>query len=75
MPASREQFQSVGLQIVTPREYTAARTIFLKGIDSHIQQKTEEQIKDNIVARYPEWKFDKIIKLPAPTNIKITCSE
>ena len=70
---SKRNFDKEGLEIITPHEYVAARTVFVRGIDAHIRDKSDNEIIDNISQKQPDFKIERLIRLPSKRNIKLIC--
>ena len=50
-PESKQEFTRVGLEIQMPAEYTASRTVFVRGIDEHINTRSEDILKIDIESK------------------------
>ena len=68
---SRETFKREGLEITTPPEYAATRTVFIRGVDSYVRDKPDEEIINNIHHNHPQYSTERVIKLPSNRNIHI----
>ena len=63
-PDNKEIFKRHGFDLLTPIEYNTERTILVKGIDSHMSNMTEDQLKSSIKINNEKKKVNKIIKIP-----------
>ena len=70
---SKEFFLKEGLEIVTPREYVAKRTVFVRGIYINLVENSDMEIASYITLNPPLYSTEKIIGLPSPRNLKIVC--
>ena len=73
-PESKQEFVNAGLEIQTPAEYTASKTVFIKGIDEHISSQSEEILKASIENKHPDMKIERVVKMPSKFNLKLVCN-
>ena len=51
------------------------RTILVKGLEWYVVFKSEEDIKHKIQSEYPDWKLDKVVKIPNNDKLmKLVCA-
>ena len=73
-PEIREFLKEKGLEVQVPPELAAMRTVMVRGLDWVVAELNEEQILRQIETNYPEWKIEKVVKIPNnPKLMKIIC--
>ena len=60
----RHFLREKGLEVQTPPEHVAMRTVLVNGLGWNIAAKSEEDIKHKIQSEYPDWKLKKVLKIP-----------
>ena len=71
-PENQKYFGEVGLRALTPPEYTAARTVFVRGVDESIKVKSKENILREVNADQ-RYKIEEVVLLPSGRNLKLIC--
>ena len=57
-----------------PQEYSALKTLMVKGVGWGVYHKSEDDIRTHIESVHPNWKIEKIVKIPNnETLMKIIC--
>ena len=71
----RQFLRDKGLEVQMPPEHVAMRTILVKGLEWYVVSKSEEDIKHKIQSEYPDWKLDKVVKIPNTDKLmKLVCA-
>ena len=60
----RQFLREKGLEVQTPPEHVAMHTVLVKGLEGNTAAKSEEDIKHKIQSEYPDWKLEKVVKIP-----------
>ena len=60
----RQFLREKGLEVQIPPEHSAMRTILVKGQEWYLAEKSEEDIKQKIQSDYPDWKLERVVKIP-----------
>ena len=70
----RQYYLSKGLEVQVPPEYSALKTLMVKGVGWGVFHKSEQEITEHVESVYPNWKLENIIKIPNnETLMKIVC--
>ena len=73
-PEIRDFLKGKGLEIQVPPEYMAMRTVMVKGLEWCVAELSNIQIQDQIETNYPNWKIEKVIKIPNNSKLmKLVC--
>ena len=59
----REFWREKGLEVQTPPELVASRTILVRGLEWCVAEQSEIDIKSKIEAGYPDWKLERVVKI------------
>ena len=71
----REFWREKGLEAQTSPELVASRTILVRGVEWCVAEQSEIHLKNKIEAEYPDWKLEKVIKIPNNDKLmKLICS-
>ena len=71
----RQFLREKGLEVQTPPEHAAMRTILVKGQEWYLAEKSEEDIKHKIQSDYPDWKLERVVKIPNNDKLmKFVCA-
>ena len=71
----REFWREKGLEAQAPPELVASRTILVRGLEWCVAEQSEIHLKNKIEAEYPDWKLEKVIKIPNNDKLmKLICS-
>ena len=71
----REFWREKGLEAQMPPELVASRAILVRGLEWCVVEQSEIHIKNKIEAEYPDWKLEKVIKIPNNDKLmKLICS-
>ena len=70
----RDFYKERGLEVQIPPEYDSLRTILMKGVEWYVSEKTEVEIKIIIETSHPEWKLDRVVRIPSNERLmKLVC--
>ena len=71
---SKQFYLSKGLEVQMPPEYSTLKTLMMKGVGWGVSHMTEDDIKGHIESVNPNWKVEKIVKIPNNERLmKIVC--
>ena len=71
---TRQYYLSKGLEVQMPQEYSTLKTLMVKGVGWGVYHKSEDDIRTHIESVHPNWKIEKIVKIPNnETLMKIVC--
>ena len=71
----RQFLREKGLEVQTPPEHAAMRTILVKGQEWYLAEKSEEDIKHKIQSDYPDCKLERVVKIPNNDKLmKFVCA-
>ena len=71
----RDFYKERGLEVQIPPEYDSMRTLLMKGVEWYVSEKTELEIKTSIETDHPEWKLDRVVKIPSNDRLmKLVCA-
>ena len=71
---TRQYYLSKGLEVQMPQEYSALKTLMVKGVGWGVYHKSVDDIRTHIESVYPNWKIERIVKIPNnETLMKIVC--
>ena len=71
---SKKFYLSKGLEVQMPPEYSALKTLMMKGVGWGVSHMTEDDIKVHIELTYPNWKIEKVIKITSNDRLmEIVC--
>ena len=71
---SKQFYLSKGLEVQMPPEYSVLKTLMMKGVGWGVSHMTEDDIKGHIESVNPNWKIEKIVKIPNNERLmKIVC--
>ena len=65
----KEKLLAAGFEAQTPPEFTAQKTVIVKGVDSYIASFSEAELKDMIRTSTTPSKVVKVIKIPNVTRL------
>ena len=71
---TRQYYLSKGLEVQMPQEYSALKTLMVKGVGWGVYHNSEDDIRTHIESVHPNFKIEKIVKIPNnETLMKIVC--
>ena len=71
----REFWREKGLEVQTPPELVASRTILVRGLEWCVAEQSELSIMSKIEAGYPDWKLERVVRIPNNDKLmKIICA-
>ena len=73
---NKQIFKSHGFELQNPPEFSAARTVVVKGVDDYISHQTEEELLRSIKINHSNINVEKIIKISNASHLlKILCTD
>ena len=73
-PEARDFLKEKGLEVQVLQEYTAMRTILVRGLEWCVAELSKNQTLPQIETGHPDWKIDKVVKIPNNTKLmKLVC--
>ena len=64
-----------GLEVQTPLELVASRTVLVRGLEWCVAERSENDIKSKIEAGYSDWQIERVIKIPNNDKaMKVICA-
>ena len=73
-PEIRDFLKEKDLEVQVPPEYVAMRTVMVRGLEWCVAELSDVQIQGQIETNYPEWKIEKVVKIPNNSKLmKLVC--
>ena len=71
----RQFWSERGLEVQLPPDLVASRTVLVKGLEWCVAEKSENGIKDVIETEHPDWKLERVVKIPGNEKLmKLICA-
>ena len=71
----RQFWREKGLEVQTPPELVASRTVLVRGLEWCVAEKSETDVKSKIEAGYPDRQLERVIKIPNNDKLmKLICA-
>ena len=64
-----------GLEVQLPPDLVASRTVLVKGLEWCVAERSEDEIKNVIETEHPDWKLERVVKIPGNEKLmKLICA-